>query len=288
MLAYILTARSECRFFDRMRLLLVGDVPGGGQDWRGCTAVTAAHPKDAARLLVQVRPDVLVVWSAGWGPAWVAGLPAEQRPPVLLVGALNNTNVAPDEWVGSLDNADELPLRLRLAVLRGRERRRTARRAMVDPLTGLPNRRAAIRGLVHAGARAKRGEEAVSLVLIDLDHFKAINDTLGHDAGDRVLRRVGAVLTRVARQDELCARIGGDEFALLVHGSVNAARSAGRRVRSALLRSGVEATVAVGELRPGERLRDFYRRTDGYLKAKKSRRTDPCPPPPVSGYRPAA
>ena len=94
---------------------------------------------------------------------------------------------------------------------------------MVDPLTGLPNRRASIRGLIHAAARAKREEGAVSLVLIDLDHFKMINDTLGHDADDRVLRKVGPVLGRVIRHDELCARIGGDEFAVLVHGPIQSA-----------------------------------------------------------------
>jgi diguanylate cyclase (GGDEF)-like protein len=231
--------------------------------------------------------DVLVVWSLGWGAAWTAQLPPEKRPPVLLVGPLKDGLPAPDEWLGSLDNRGELSLRLRLTVLRGRERRRAARRAMVDPLTGLPNRRAAIRGLIHAAARAKREEGAVSLVVVDLDHFKTVDDTLGHDAGDRVLRRVGSVLRRVIRQDEFCARIGGDEFALLVHGSIQAATSAARRVPSALLRAGVAATAASAQLRKGERLRDFYRRTDERLKAKKAARDDPTPPP-VSGLRGAA
>src|SRR5690348_11746436 len=109
-----------------MRLLLVGEVPGGVQDWPGWTAVAAGDAREAAGLLDELRPDALVVWSGGWGPSWVASLPSEQRPFVLLVGPLNDKNVAPDEWVGSLENTDELPLRVRLAVLRGRERRRTA------------------------------------------------------------------------------------------------------------------------------------------------------------------
>jgi diguanylate cyclase (GGDEF)-like protein len=269
-----------------MRLLFVGDMPGAMQAWGG-VARAAGSPQQASELLHTVRPDVLVVESLGWGAAWTAQIPPEERPPVLLVGPLQDGQVAPDEWVGSLDNRDELPLRLRLAVLRGRERRRTARRAMVDTLTGLPNRRAAIRGLVHAAARVKRAEGAVSLVLVDLDHFKTINDTFGHDAGDRVLRKVGSALTRVVRHDELCARIGGDEFALIVRGPIRAARSAARRVRSALLHVGVEATVAATQLQNGERLRDFYRRTDAILKGRKANRDAPTPPP-ASGLRTAA
>jgi len=140
--------------------------------WGGIAGEVAESPHQASELLNSMHPDVLVVWSPGWGAAWTAHVPPEKRPPVLLVGPLKEGPAAPDEWVGSLDNQAELPLRLRLAVLRGRERRRTARRAMVDPLTGLANRRAAIRGLVHAAARVRRSEGAVSLVLIDLDHFK--------------------------------------------------------------------------------------------------------------------
>ena len=262
-----------------MKLLLLGEVPGGMPAWRGFTVRAAESPRQASELLDATRPDVLVVWSQGWGPAWVARLAPEQRPPVLLVGPLSDDAHAPDEWIGSLDKPDELVLRLRLAALRGRDRRRTARRAMVDPLTRLPNRRAGIRELVHAAARARRGEAHASLVLLDLDHFKTINDTLGHDVGDRVLRKVGRVLSDVVRHDEVCARIGGDAFALIVRGPLGAARAAARRLRSALLKADVEATLAAAELRPGERLRDFYRRTDERLKAKKASRRDPTPPP---------
>lgn len=273
------------KIFGLMKLLLVGEVPGARQMWDGI-ARTAESAEEASRLLSSVNPEVIVVWSAGWGAAWTAQLPPEKRPPVLLVGPLMN-GLAPDEWISSLDNVAELPVRLRLAILRGRERRRTARRAMVDPLTGLPNRRAAIRGLIQGATRAKRAEAEVSLVLIDLDHFKIVNDTLGHDAGDRVLRKVGAVLARVVRHDELCARIGGDEFAVIVNGSVQAAKSAARRVRSALRRAGVEATVSAAQRQNGERLRDFYRRTDAVLKERKASRGDPRPPP-ISGLRTAA
>ncbi len=149
---------------------------------------------------------------------------------------------------------------------------------MVDPLTGLPNRRAAIRALIQSASRARRERGKVSLVLVDLDHFKVVNDTLGHDAGDRLLRKVGAALAQVVRQGELCARIGGDEFAVILDAPITAAQHAASRVRAALRQVGVDATVSAGQLRSGERLRDFYRRTDERLKARKaSRRNEPPP-----------
>jgi hypothetical protein len=110
-----------------MKLPFVGKVPGAMPAWGRIAGEVAESFHQASELLV--------VWSPGRGAAWTAQLPPEKRPPVLLVGPLKEGPAAPDEWVGSLDNQAELPLRLRLAVLRGRERRRTARRAMVDPLT---------------------------------------------------------------------------------------------------------------------------------------------------------
>jgi diguanylate cyclase (GGDEF)-like protein len=83
-----------------------------------------------------------------------------------------------------------------------------------DDLTGLMNRRAFF-GRARERMADATGEHAVALALADLDHFKAINDSFGHDAGDRALRHVAQEIARYAPKDALVARIGGEEFAIL-------------------------------------------------------------------------
>lgn len=85
-----------------------------------------------------------------------------------------------------------------------------------DPLTGLPNRALFQQRLDQALADAKRNGTCVSVLMIDLDHFKDINDTLGHDAGDALLKRTAARLSVMTRDCDIVARLGGDEFAVVL------------------------------------------------------------------------
>jgi len=85
-----------------------------------------------------------------------------------------------------------------------------------DPLTGLLNRRYLDEAMAREIAQAERGGQPVSFVLIDLDHFKRVNDLHGHLAGDRLLSVVADTLTRAAPDAACCARIGGDEFAVIL------------------------------------------------------------------------
>ncbi|WP_440959697.1 putative bifunctional diguanylate cyclase/phosphodiesterase [Oceanicaulis sp. LC35] len=87
--------------------------------------------------------------------------------------------------------------------------------ALTDPLTGLPNRRALARHLETVLVAGHPGER-LAVVHVDLDHFKRVNDTLGHAAGDEVLGRVSAILSRAVGEGGMATRIGGDEFVLLV------------------------------------------------------------------------
>ena len=90
------------------------------------------------------------------------------------------------------------------------------RLAATDPLTGLANRRTLMGRLKNAIAVWKRRGTRVGLIIVDLDHFKVLNDTYGHQIGDTVLKSVAAVFNRVLRETDLVARLGGEEFAVLL------------------------------------------------------------------------
>ena len=119
------------------------------------------------------------------------------------------------------------------------ERLRASRKdAVTDDLTGLGNRRHLLARLDHSIADAERDEDDLALLLIDLDGFKELNDTLGHHAGDEVLRQIGPRLAEVLRAGDTLARLGGDEFAVVLHpGDEAAASTASLRLRAALERS---------------------------------------------------
>jgi diguanylate cyclase (GGDEF)-like protein len=85
-----------------------------------------------------------------------------------------------------------------------------------DPLTGMANRRSLDRQFEAALARASRTQGSISVVVMDLDGLKEINDTYGHEAGDRALHAVGQVLRGMVRQNDLCARFAGDEFVVVL------------------------------------------------------------------------
>jgi diguanylate cyclase (GGDEF)-like protein len=100
--------------------------------------------------------------------------------------------------------------------LMARERSELTRNALIDPLTGLGNRRQFDARLAEEVARARRYTEPLSLVMIDLDRFKDINDKHGHVVGDSVLSAVGVLLAESLRTADLACRYGGDEFSVIL------------------------------------------------------------------------
>jgi two-component system cell cycle response regulator len=116
------------------------------------------------------------------------------------------------------------------------------RLATIDTLTGLYNRRAFLDVMDRERSRSTRHGYPLSVLLIDVDHFKRVNDTLGHAAGDAVLQGVAQVLARVARRSDVVARWGGEEFVIALAQTGEAgARVAAERVRRAI----AEATFPV-------------------------------------------
>ena len=87
--------------------------------------------------------------------------------------------------------------------------------AMTDALTGLPNRRSAMARMNDAVAEARRFNEKLACIMIDLDHFKEINDNFGHDSGDLALKEVAAIFIGKARSYDMVSRTGGEEFLVI-------------------------------------------------------------------------
>ena len=123
-----------------------------------------------------------------------------------------------------------------------------------DALTGLPNRRLMVERLQQAWSEYQRRGKSFAVAVLDLDHFKRVNDELGHDAGDQVLARIARVLRRQIRAEDTVARFGGEEFLILMpETDIQAAVQLAERVRTAIEREqfvgggrGWSVTASVG------------------------------------------
>ncbi len=159
-------------------------------------------------------------------------------------------------------------------------RNRLQLEASTDALTGLHNRREFENGMVREMERARRLGVALSLAIIDIDFFKRINDQHGHDAGDRVLREVAQVLQLHIRKSDLLARIGGEEFALVMLGTqppgagvlLERLREAVATLRIRTATDVVACTISIGITDRMETDTDWtmlYKRADQALYAAK-------------------
>jgi two-component system cell cycle response regulator len=160
--------------------------------------------------------------------------------------------------------------------------RRSVEMVLYDPLTGLNNRRFLERRLPAMIDAARQRGAPLTMMILDIDHFKRINDTYGHDAGDLVLKGFAAELHQIVRGGDLVCRLGGEEFVVAMPGldATHAARMAERARRmienKEFLIGGaagpVSITVSIGlaDFRGEQDSTDLYRRADRALYLSKS------------------
>jgi diguanylate cyclase (GGDEF)-like protein/PAS domain S-box-containing protein len=134
----------------------------------------------------------------------------------LAVSCVRDADGLPLHFVGQVEDLTEMR----------RAQENLERRALYDSLTGLANRSLLIDRLAHALAEQRRDDGLVAVAFCDLDHFKRVNDSLGHHAGDRLLEEVAARLQEVVRGGDTVARLGGDEFVILVEKATDVAVAA--------------------------------------------------------------
>jgi diguanylate cyclase (GGDEF)-like protein len=249
--------------------------------WRVIGAFGDAAPKIGALLGTGGNGEPTLVGTvpiASWvdAPAGPMGGPAWG----LVAAADRRREAIPPEAPRVLQGLAES---MELALANARARAALISQATTDALTGLVNHRVFHERLGAEVARAKRHGDQISLVLIDLDHFKRVNDRYGHAAGDDVLRAVAETLGSHAREGDTVGRVGGEELAwLLPRADVTSALAAAERLREAVAAASiapvgkVTASMGVCDLASANDAESLYERTDLALYWAKSSGRNRC------------
>jgi len=194
------------------------------------------------------------------------------------VGSLSAFSRSAGEKLGEaqIDELERLAFKAGPALENARKYSEARALADLDALTGLHNRRYFHETLAREVARAQRYQRKLSLIVFDLDDFKAINDRVGHLAGDAVLAEAAERLLSVVRSADIACRVGGDEFAVVLPESnvEEAELLAGRIARAINARpitpaGTVNLSAGVAELRPSDRQTDLFERADEALYRAK-------------------
>ncbi len=164
------------------------------------------------------------------------------------------------------------------AVRTARELERAVSEAETDPLTGLLNRRGWERWLAREEERFRRFGDPASVVMMDLDGLKAVNDTEGHDAGDRFIRRTAETLAEAVRGHDPLARLGGDEFGLVASVGIDDARRLADRLQAVLLDAEAPCSIGVAPFRVDGSFAAAIREADAAMyEDKRARKGGPAP-----------
>ncbi|HBT32381.1 MAG TPA: hypothetical protein DEB15_05880 [Pusillimonas sp.] len=168
-----------------------------------------------------------LLMSGHWeGEVWAQRKNGEQFPELLSISVIRNTVDQITHYVGVFNDISD----------QKDQEERLRRRALYDPLTALPNRFLLLDHLEKAIERASRRRLKLAVCFMDLDHFKPVNDTYGHETGDQLLKQIAVRLLRTLRRSDFVARLGGDEFVLVLEDidGVDQARSVAQKVVDAL------------------------------------------------------
>ncbi|MEO7275805.1 MAG: diguanylate cyclase [Vicinamibacterales bacterium] len=236
---------------------------------QGAYAVeTARDGQEAWDLLSSANPPQLAVLD--WMMPKINGIEIcrrlrsdSERPYCYVIMLTANTSTADlvealdagaDDFIPKPFKDDEVRGRLRVGQRMVNLQHELHRRGSYDELTGLLNRRTFLEAFQRVGTRAALNDSALGLAMLDIDHFKRINDVHGHQAGDAVLREVAARLTTTVRPTDLTCRFGGEEFVIAMPGcSIAVAGDVGERLRAAIADvpialpdTSISVTVSIG------------------------------------------
>ena len=170
--------------------------------------------------------------------------------------------------------SDELEAKIRRIIIERNLRQELNRLSITDALTGLYNQRHFYARLKEEVMRAKRQQHPLSLILLDLDNFKAYNDTYGHLAGDDILRKVGQLISESIREGvDTGYRYGGDEFGIiLIDANLAIAKVIGNRIEVSMKQVNIKASMGFTIFSKGMTYKDFVSKADKDLYTAKMKR----------------
>lgn len=225
----------------------------------GYEVVTAANGEEALRLARELKPDLLLLDVSmpvmdGHEVCREIQAQGPTAPPVIFLTARSHGPAALEGFAaGAADyvtkpfRPEELLARVHANLRAKAVRDALAHEATTDPLTGLLNRRGLDLRAAEAVALSRRHGRPLGCLMVDLDHFKRINDTLGHPVGDQVLKAVADRIQQLTRISDLAARYGGEEFlVLLLETDAEGAAATAEKLRAALGAEPVDVVSLAG------------------------------------------
>jgi diguanylate cyclase (GGDEF)-like protein len=214
-------------------------------------------------------------------------LPETADVPIILLSAIRDPerkvrglDLGADDYLSKPTHSEELLARVRVHLRHAHRQQLLARRSLIDPLTGTLNRRGILSVLRRERERALASGAPLSVLMLDVDGFKHLNDTYGHRTGDAVLRALAQAIVEAVRVVDHVGRLGGDEFVIAVpDGPIAASGLAARlsvldlpeiEVEDARIR--VHVSVGVATLRPDDSIDDLLERADDAMYQRKRHR----------------